>query len=73
MNFVLKRFLLSLLKKAVAAAVAFLTGPKLLPYVAAFGITDPTALSTGIFAILEGLRIWLTHQKWTPDWLKKVL
>lgn len=73
MNFLLGKFLQSLIKKAVSAAVAFLTGPLLSPWLLQFGITiDPVVLSTGIFAAIESLRVWLTHQKWSsklPKWL----
>lgn len=74
MKFLRTRFIQSLLKKAVVAFVSVITGPKLAPILSQFGVTiDPAQAQVGVFAALEGLRMWLTHQKWTPKWLSKLL
>ena len=68
MAFLWTKLAQSVLKKAVLAVVSFLTGPQLASLFASFGVAiDPTALSTGIFAALESLRIWLTHQPWSKN------
>ena len=74
MNFAIGKFVQSLLKKSVSALVAFLLGPALAPWLHQLGITiDAAVLSTGLFGLLEGGRIWLTHQPWSPPWMKYVL
>ena len=77
MAFLWTKLAQSVIKKAVLAAVSFLTGPKLAAILASLGITiDPTLLSAGIFGTLESARIWLTHQSWSakiPKWLLAAL
>lgn len=77
MNFVLTKFLQSWIKKIISLLVAIAVGPKLQPLLLGFGITvDPTQLSIGLFAALEGLRVWLSHQSWSnklPGWVLAVL
>lgn len=69
MTFVWSKLLTSVLKRVVSAAVAFLTGAKVAPLLAAWGITvDPTALSVALMAALEAARGYLKH-KLGVSWL----
>ena len=74
MKFLLSKLIQSVVKKAIAASVAFVTGPKLAVWLVSLGIViDPIALSAGLFAAWEAFRAWATHQPWTPKWLSMLL
>lgn len=82
MRFSLSRFLQSLVKKAVAVIVALITGGQLQNLLTSWGINvDPDMLTaqlqTAMFMLIEGARVWVSHQQWwekkVPSWLRALL
>lgn len=59
MKFLWKKWLTSIIKRSIQAAIAVIGADKL----TSWGVTlDSTALTVAIFALLEAVRNWLKHQ-----------
>mgnify|MGYP001577908551 FL=1 len=59
MKFLWKKWLTSIIKRSIQAAIAVIGADKL----ASWGVTlDPTALTVAVFALIEALRNLLKHK-----------
>ena len=73
-TFLVKTWGKKVLKSAVAAGVAYLTGPIVAPIFQALGITVNAAQAqAGIWVALTAAGNWLKHGTKVPGWLKSLL